>query len=301
MLPTDTFSYALQCLPMSASMIWCLATAATMTTDVHNAGSPSGDARVPSMESGYRLIHCDANSIESCISAARSTTNVCVIASPALGPSAAKYLVASLADTSAMLFLMGSADSVAVKTCLAAQEIRPTSCFLGKSGRSQWISVAIQRRGEIDAAGFLLHAWHAAIGGLPTKPRIELCSELAGNSVPRCSAEFVKNCGGLRRTVERSFFRADLPGIARTLSAVRLARAWRLLQNDHLSVARVAQLTGFGSERTFARVCLAWLGSPPSATRQWTARVLADTVIAFTGSRSQVSSEAKRRGTTHDV
>jgi AraC-like DNA-binding protein len=52
------------------------------------------------------------------------------------------------------------------------------------------------------------------------------------------------------------------------LTAVRMARATDLLVNGKTSIARIADVTGYGSEAAFNRAFRKWSGSPPGALRR---------------------------------
>jgi AraC-like DNA-binding protein len=55
---------------------------------------------------------------------------------------------------------------------------------------------------------------------------------------------------------------------AQFLTAVRMAKAADLLVNGKISLARIADLTGYGSEAAFNRAFRKWSGSPPGALRR---------------------------------
>lgn len=198
-----------------------------------------------------------------------------VVANPSIGTGAVSSLAMSLLATSTMLILVGEADIGTVNTSLYAQSVAPTPCFLDDSDCVSWLGAVIRRDGTIDPETRLLHAWHHEIASLPAAPRVVLCSLLAGKTLPLDVRDFIHRCGCTRRTIERSFSTAHLPGVAKTLMAIRLARSWSLMQNNRLSVARSARLVGFGSPKTFARTCANWLGVSPSELKLWTSRRIA--------------------------
>jgi AraC-like DNA-binding protein len=55
---------------------------------------------------------------------------------------------------------------------------------------------------------------------------------------------------------------------AQFLTAVRMARAADLLLHDKMPIARIAELTGYGSEAAFNRAFRKWSGTPPGALRR---------------------------------
>lgn len=208
-----------------------------------------------------------------------------IVADPSIGMTAVVSLAESLTSTSAMLILVGHANVGSIEACLHVQGVRPTPCFLGDSGGTRWLSAALRYGATIDPESSLLHAWHREIVSLPPAPRMVLCSVLAGNAVPADAAAFIDRCGSTRRTVERSFDRASLPGLARTLIAIRLARSWTLMQDNRLSIARAAREVGFGSVRTFSRTCAQWTGVPPSEVRNWSSQLWVGRILDYLAHR----------------
>jgi len=75
-------------------------------------------------------------------------------------------------------------------------------------------------------------------------------------------------CGCTRRTVERSFQEAGLPGVAREIARIRVERAAELLRKTHLSVKEIAAETGFPSANTLNAAFHRVVGKSPTAFRE---------------------------------
>lgn len=235
---------------------------------------------------GFSVVHRENEDADVITAEVRDQRGGCtIVANPAIGPAAVQRMTESITGSASAIILVGRPDIVSIRACLAAQSVRPTPCFLGDAGLMHWLSSDVLR-GRADVRGLLLHAWHQSVGALPPLFRVVLCSEFAGARVSTCSAKFVSACARRRRTVERSFAHAHLPGVARTLTAIRLAYACGIMTRGRLSAARAAQIAGFGSTRSFSRICALWLGIPPRSSRQFPADVLAARIIAHAETRN---------------
>ena len=77
----------------------------------------------------------------------------------------------------------------------------------------------------------------------------------------------------LSRSAFAERFRATMAMTpARFVTTIRMARAAEMLQHGSASIARIAEMAGYGSEAAFSRAFRKWSGSPPGALRRgaWT-------------------------------
>jgi AraC-like DNA-binding protein len=73
----------------------------------------------------------------------------------------------------------------------------------------------------------------------------------------------------LSRSAFAERFRATMAMTpARFVTAIRMARAADMLQHGRASIARIAEMAGYGSEAAFSRAFRKWSGSPPGALRR---------------------------------
>lgn len=123
--------------------------------------------------------------------------------------------------------------------------------FLKRRGGQAQFSRALQAQASDRGGDFAgLHAWMA--DNLSADPRVERLAERAGMS-PRHFARAYRDRTG--RTP------------AKTVEALRVEAARRLLQRPGPGIAAVAHACGFGDEERMRRAFLRCLGVPPAAYR----------------------------------
>ena len=80
--------------------------------------------------------------------------------------------------------------------------------------------------------------------------------------------DVARHCGLSRRTLERGFREELQSTVLEQIQKVRVARAKRLLHETELSIAQVAERSGFGNLRQLDRVFRQYEGETPTAYRQ---------------------------------
>jgi transcriptional regulator GlxA family with amidase domain len=84
-----------------------------------------------------------------------------------------------------------------------------------------------------------------------------------GGPIPASVEAYTTGAGRTSRTVQRRFLEAGLGKPGRFLKIVRLARAWDLLQTLTTSLAEVAAICGFASEKALSAQFSLCVGAPP--------------------------------------
>ncbi len=177
-----------------------------------------------------------------------------------------RHLVDVLAGCKSELVYFSDLRAPNIGRAVAMASRRPIHVVLrGADDEAKALRAALDKAKARSIPAGLLAAAAPRLAFLPQSLQAHSVGLFGSARIPRWVDEVHEGTGVGRRSIDRWMLRAGMPSVAVVHDIARLARAWHLIADDRVPLAKVTEQLGYRRSRTFTDHMRRYLGVSPTA------------------------------------